>query len=266
LDCRVESHEDVEWTFAIYDMLDGKLPWKPLLGPQEEECVEDEGGKHFKGLFLGITGPPFTSSPKVRNSSLTGWRARDGHTLHMGCNLTLEERKIEEKKAESGSASQAEVKTYPIKKPEHGPAIVTMRLDRRRLAHDAHNQRSFASRLWIQRVVGYNEQYEDKEAQVLIDNIGIPPDTAVIPAIYANCPVNDVYHNVKLWDCHDAHSLGMHLADETVGHHHSYVRGSKGAAKIDGVDSARSKESKESDISSVSKTSRQLSEEEYGDE
>jgi len=208
LDCRIEVNEDVEWTFAIYDMLDMKWPWKPLVGPDDEECVEDERGKHFRGLLLGITGPPFTASPKVQNSTLTGCRARDGHVLHKGCELTLER-----------CGSQ---KYFPITKPANGPAIVTLRLDRRRLKHDRYNTKNFASRLWIQRVVGKDEKYEDREACILIDNVGIPPDVAVIPAIYANSPVNDVTHNVKLWHCRNTDSPGMRKADTTIGYHHSY--------------------------------------------
>lgn len=183
VDHPIGQGEDIEWTLAIYDLLDMEWPWKPLEGEGAEDNVDDEKGQHFEGLFIGVTHKPIAMPPKIFDSTICGIRARDGQVLHRGNKIAQELTKGE---------------FMPIQKHAGQPAILHLRLDRRPMlsGHDKDkpsyaDQQTYASRLWMQRVG------VDTEAKVLMDSFGFKHGRDVYPVLYANYPVHDISHAVK---------------------------------------------------------------------
>lgn len=223
IDIRIAAGRDMEWQLSVHDLLDTDWPWNPQCQGAEEEGVHDEAGHNFRGLFLGVTSRPLVIGPAYVSTTLSGLRVRDGSVLHRG---QMHENLM-------GKSCQV-----PIDKQSHVPAVVVLRLDRRKLAKKANSRsnRKYACRLWLQRVSGC-EQLDTEGAQILIDDLGIDDDLDLYPAIYASRPESDIRHAVKLRvfsqddsegvdadhagaterPCQDTFSQGMRNSDPTLG-------------------------------------------------
>jgi len=229
LDRRIEAGADVEWQLSIYDLLDTIWPWKPQDEGAEEEGVHDERGTIFNGMFLGVTHTPQVLGPEYISTTLSGLRARDGSVLHRG--RLLDGSKLqdgsfmesqEDNVGESLKGALSDWPRLPIKKRDQNPAVVTLRLDRRKQA-----TKGYACRLWLQRSSGCAE--EDPKAVLLVDDLGFDDDIDLYPAVYASRPREDILHAVKLRcfplafrqteprPIQRSRSLGMRDADPTVG-------------------------------------------------